>query len=676
MKIQELLMAIHRKDFNMEKELQVKKYLPMEEKKIINAKKELNMIMLQQSYLDALTYTDGVLQLLENSCQHSQLRSAYLGLRIHHVDRDGTDIQLFKTIRNRENLMNRYKNLSGFDWALEKNAKFYIEISVTDDSYISKSKRKGILETFCDNAMQRYPGDNLFLPDSLAEVFSDKVMSSSDDGIVHHYGIPALQQIILRNHGVFLVSSPSPKRSEIIKITQNGRESTTREELFRKLEMPIPTGKLPLDETSEYHILFPLGLAQSDFSTQAPDNWASIFETGNLQNISTSNVKTKVFHLHTDLNELIVDKPFLKQGEKIDHVREAVRMFSQRQKDISDIDNCIQLFDLRQVNGLQMELFAKFLFRIILKNCNTRPLYAVYFDDYLKQQEFIRLFSIFYARVTNRDSVEGNRLRGQIALCSTSADLDVPEVNLILNMQNWDSLLESARRFAYSNLESAQSVYSQIKYLSRNRLDHATGLPIFPFDLYLRESMSEKEQEPTLSTEDENCWFLRRISKLLQRDLQQERMGIKIQDVHAYLPSNVHLGSFYEAEQLFHNAEFVSRFAYLIARRLLRDSYVGKKYLIVCYEAYSALLGQYLADYLRASLGSGTHVEYAIMYQEKKGQSRLVMPPDTSNQSQRYQDYNFICLCPIGTTLSTIHTLPMMISKHFRQIRSQTNNPE
>lgn len=35
MKIAELLMSIHRKDFNMEKELQVKKYLPMEEKKLI-----------------------------------------------------------------------------------------------------------------------------------------------------------------------------------------------------------------------------------------------------------------------------------------------------------------------------------------------------------------------------------------------------------------------------------------------------------------------------------------------------------------------------------------------------------------------------------------------------------------------------------------------------------------
>ena len=35
MKVNELLMAIHRKDFNMEKELQVKKYLPIEEKKLI-----------------------------------------------------------------------------------------------------------------------------------------------------------------------------------------------------------------------------------------------------------------------------------------------------------------------------------------------------------------------------------------------------------------------------------------------------------------------------------------------------------------------------------------------------------------------------------------------------------------------------------------------------------------
>ena len=35
MKVQELLMSIHRKDFNIEKELQVKKYLPIEAKKTI-----------------------------------------------------------------------------------------------------------------------------------------------------------------------------------------------------------------------------------------------------------------------------------------------------------------------------------------------------------------------------------------------------------------------------------------------------------------------------------------------------------------------------------------------------------------------------------------------------------------------------------------------------------------
>ena len=35
MKVNELLMSIHRKDFNMEKELQIKKYLPIEEKKLI-----------------------------------------------------------------------------------------------------------------------------------------------------------------------------------------------------------------------------------------------------------------------------------------------------------------------------------------------------------------------------------------------------------------------------------------------------------------------------------------------------------------------------------------------------------------------------------------------------------------------------------------------------------------
>lgn len=642
----------------------------METKKIISNENRLNTVVLQQSYLDAITYTDGVLQLLENSCQHSQLKSAYLGLRMHHVDRSGTDIQLFETIRNRQKLVTRYGRLSGSTWSLELNAKYYMEISVTDDSYVSKNRRKGILETYCDNALQRYPAESPALPETLKDIFTNKAlpMASSDDGVVHHYGIPALRQLVLQNHGVFLVSSPHTDCTEIVKITQNGEEYKTREELYRDLKWDtVPE----LDETSEYHILFPLGLYEKKLSQQTPDNWASIFETSNLCDITTSNVKTKIYNLQSDLEALAQNTLFLTQPDKIACVNNAVKSFSSKLTTIPDIDNCILLFDLRNINGLQMELFAKFLFRIILNEGNSRRLYAVYFDDPLKQQEFIRLFAIFYERIKSRDKEKNSGSGTQIALCSTSQDLNVPEVNLILNMADWNSLLESARRSAYCNLESSQDVYSQIKYLARNELNQSTGIPMFPFDLYLTTSMPENEETASPAEDNEQCWFLRRISSLLQCDLQQERMGIKIQDVHTYLPSNVHLGSFYEAEQLFHNAEYVSRFAYLIAQRLLRDGYTGKKYLIVCYEAYSALLGQYLADYLVSALGSTTHVEYAIMYQEKKGHTRLVMPPSLSenpDEATFFEDCNFICLCPIGTTLSTIHTM------HDRLVR-ETKKP-
>lgn len=53
MKVQELMVNIHRKDFNMEKELQVKKYLPIEVKKTIA----------QGIIYDCITEEDGVVKI-------------------------------------------------------------------------------------------------------------------------------------------------------------------------------------------------------------------------------------------------------------------------------------------------------------------------------------------------------------------------------------------------------------------------------------------------------------------------------------------------------------------------------------------------------------------------------------------------------------------------------------
>lgn len=62
MKVNELMMAIHRKDFNMEKELKVKKYLPMEEKKLIangilcECTEEINGVIKSDSVQQYLSY--------------------------------------------------------------------------------------------------------------------------------------------------------------------------------------------------------------------------------------------------------------------------------------------------------------------------------------------------------------------------------------------------------------------------------------------------------------------------------------------------------------------------------------------------------------------------------------------------------------------------------------------
>jgi hypothetical protein len=98
-------------------------------------------------------------------------------------------------------------------------------------------------------------------------------------------------------------------------------------------------------------------------------------------------------------------------------------------------DHRVCVLDFFKLDGLDIELAAKALFRYIGKQPNQlkdgqqkEMLFAVYLENQLHIQEFIRDFSAFFDDQGKNEFMQGV----QIAICSYNQELRIPEVNFLL----------------------------------------------------------------------------------------------------------------------------------------------------------------------------------------------------------------------------------------------------
>lgn len=616
---------------------------------------------------DAIVCAEALTQILENSCQHSRQKSAYLCLRLHRTSLEGSASLVEQSVKNRSWIITRYANIwssgriagDGLAWkrdsVLLRDAKHYFEISVTDDAApeTPDGAACGILDHYLshtDDAAE----DKSRLPTRLQDLFEDSSFINRDH-MVLHYGLQALRQHILVNRGSFLVTSP--------------RRSGGTEMVLSRSDGTLSQRMIP-DElnTTEYHILLPLGMPPQDLR----DSVASAPATSIENILDPSCLTDPAVEVRRHQIAPLPMNGFPSQRGKDQGVDEYTADLRKLTSNAPSRDHTIFLLDIHDLDHIQTELFSKALFRTILENPHRRLLFALFFKDTMQQQITIRMCAVFYRRcrkLLRQNAWVTPDTPSQVALCSRSP-LGYPEVNMILNFRNWDAMTETMIRYAYNNLTASHDLYAQIKYFlyapDREPSEDAPVTEVFPFDLYLRDTMDS-------SNGNDLCWFLQNVHGTLTRDIQKnEHGGIKVNDIHVHLPTNVHLESFYAADLLFRNVAYVCRFAYLLALRLKQEPGFrsDRGTLVVCYEAYSGLLMQYLEYYLNQITPADPqsewdHVRAAIVYREKKHSAQLYLPSDLEDQLARdprfFQNWNFVVLSPIATTLSTVHMLHELI---------------
>lgn len=649
---------------------------------------ELDTETIQCSRLDAIAYAEGLQQLIENACIHSDSHRAYLSIRIHFTDIT-TSTAMKRGVISREALYNQISRVGGTpagkkktsSYCLAPDAKYCFEFRVINDAMgigagYQEMPPRGIAEMFYKREHRSWPPAK---PYDLSEIFSQSFQTADDT--VQHYGLRLLEKTVRLNGGYFCVSSPGKTAAGVptrdIYQSFIGLAPRLRTRVDPRLRRPV--------RYTAFYILLPVTdhwhSTESDGSDPAgaacplfiPESIGKTYIQRLLQlQIGPVDINGNPSYVFAPADRLLTPEqgaadalPFT-SGTITRKVQTVRQVQESLERTAPWSENAICLLDLMRVQDyFTVELLAKALFMTIAKQAEGTRLYALLLPSKESIWEFIRIFSIFYDRLPDDNWMRST----QVALCSYSStqdDAPIPEVNFLLAGATSASARVTARAFAYYNAGATLEMIPQLRYLTRNiPNEKESGVPQFPFDLLLTATTSDRQAEKS--------WFLRKMDVQLQSDLWKRPMGCRLHGIRVRLKSNVCLTDFYEAELLFHNVGVIYRFAYLITGDILRQlrkkgSLLPSSLVLVGYEFYSAVLIQQVAALLKGTHIIGDSVHYLICSGQAVSGEPLHLSPELQNMGEEerktvLQQAGYIAIVPIGSTLSTLYHLQRTVSE-------------
>lgn len=678
---------------------------------------ELDMETVHCCRLDAISYGEGLQQLLENACIHSQMKRAYLSIRIHYTDITNPSISYLKeAVAARTSLNKRllqFENLSGSQsktpgYQPDPNAKYYFEFQVLNDSMsIVRSGEtnleqppRGIAEMFFTNRSLPWPPGESY---TLKDIFSHQAAGAKE--ISQHYGLRILEKTVRLNGGYFGVFSPGREPRGGLRLDYylsyfSKNQSFSRND--RQTRCTCYNILLPI--MPHWHDAVPGEAAEKSSQPQVMFNACALSGESYFQKLLRFQLKESGADALRREKTFFVPEDHLQSPEEGEEnaldftplsIEEKVLLVERLQKALeaqtkAGARNTVYLLDFMRVRDyILVELLAKMLFLFLAQkgealaasetspvssspSCTPpSPLFALLFPAKEYTWEFIRIFSIFYDKLKKDNAWMANT---QIALCGYAdppQDTEAngtkrppePEVNFLLAGGTSASARVTARTFAYYNTGATMEMIPQLRYLTRDPEEarqEPAAVPQFPFDLFLSASTAQAPSEMS--------WFLRKMDSHLQRDLWRPPLGCRLNGIKVRLKSNICLTDFYEAELLFHNIGIIYRFAYLIARDIIRQlraqqgkGPLSRDLILVGYEFYSSVLTEQVKALIEREriLGTQNSVHYTICSSQASEQPLHLSPElqsmEAGARNTLMGQADYIAIVPIGTTLSTIY---------------------
>lgn len=604
---------------------------------------------------DMQDFAVGVLQLIDNTVCHSLNRSGCFSVRIFSVDSE--DCPGFP------------KEYSEYLQRSSKK-KYYLEMRLIDsyslihdgeniheESCIMKSVFLKNIETRLADKSFRDDGDaekirifkKKFERATLADFFDPKSTGNSPDefsmadwdayyevieNTLHHYGLMQFKTILKSHGGYFSVRSGfGYERSQNCYYDTEGGAG----------------GDAYLPGT-QYAIFLPISQTLRQYTTgfSIPETETDFDSLKNLSEEKCKDLPQKI----SSIWDLCGRQKCAEVGRHISEYL-AGQLVSDQKIYSFDFRTLQQLDGKDNLNSiLAREMFLKGLFHFIKarfpsQNGHSKLRLAFLYCSHAVMLEIVELFCSFYNRSAKCEAMSGIEIYLSGKDCREEfliAGRDLLTAVALANRMNF-----SKGRF--SPLQSVLSCKVWNRYYDSPEMsDSGEHLPhlLVPYDLIL------------MSAEDKNeCLFQSAVRKTLTTDLQSRDFGCCVSNIHIRLGSKIHITKdFYEAQELFHTSQYLSRFAYLIAKKI--DSawdWRFRQLILVGYETYSELLVlsvekilqevfQYDKNHPKSVKAIG-HIIYENMPGTHPARLRTSIRTPLSKKDK------LVLLVPINSTLST-----------------------
>lgn len=564
--------------------------------------------------------TEGVIQLLENF-SHSSEKRGLLSIRIH----------------DNKNAENDYLNKKYERLYKSSRAKYFYEIRVLDFS------KQSILENFSEKQAHQGPifkksiGIKNFFEYEEGITFWENY-NQIPENLVHHYGLQIFATIVSNNGGYFSVISSSKEKPEM-KLERYSNQS----EFARDTTLHIPG--------TEYVILLPLLVEAIPINPSVDADIQYLFDM-------QKQYRVELIDILEDENEI---REKVKSGFKRQELKEwridVLKNKILKQMNINvpkDKGEFVGLLSAKKWKWKDVEIYCKALmlclihwkpinnqgFYIIIRNCTSNDFISI-----------TRMFAIFYGKG------ELSNYLDKIQIYLSGED---PSEEFLIAGRDISGLLTIARKLTLVRgiqpqcLHSIEYVLNKFRVKRYSKSDEGEEIKLVPFDM-----LNMPNSQETI--------FEQAVKHVLEANIQKYSFGCKLSNTHMRIGSKLHIGEFYEAELLFHNNYYVSRFALLLIRNLSQVLEYNKPIMFVGYENYSELL---LYEIVNKLNDKGYDTSYMIYEGRNLGRFRYYNSPE---YIKARDDVVFAVIVPINSTMTTHSKLRAALLKELQKVLLRSN---
>lgn len=560
-------------------------------------------------------WSNGCIQLIENIVFHSNKRRGAFSFRIL----DG-EVAYIKE-----------------KYSLTDTHEKWIEMMIVD--YAGCNRTLNIAERFWENLSSSdaktafadlKPRDFFAVNENEKISRAWKQYYSEKRNVVNHYGLKIFQKVVQNSKGHFVAQSFSTHLPQENEFYYDANDMTVN----------IPQVCLP---GTSYSILFPIG--QENAKEEFDDYGIEDFE----DKLDAQDILFDYRRLDKTIPMIGAAVSPQKKMDLINQVAESFLDLENADEPGGDKENgFIISVNASRFHGDAAEIVYKAMILALLQ-CR----YKWHIVMYECQQEFVQMFlDAAYLGCMNLREELNYRGGGQIVLYTAMYYEEI-----IIIPEDWERTWLINRSNNFSR-ETRWKDYFE-KWQSGSRGNYSGKVPKrYPFDVLAGECQGDTVFEKYVET-------------VINRNIQGQELGCKIEDTHMRLGSTIHVNHFYEAEILFGNSLFVERFALLMIKRMLdpfeKDTAplnASDRITLYGYTNYSEQTVFCTMQFLKKVL-PGIDVDYAIL--ERESEDRGFTHVDrirystyfesgeagTKKRKNHFQSRKIICVIPIASTLKT-----------------------